>query len=142
MQGYLFSKSTLHPSSRSAPIFRRPTAPRKSRKAERNRLRNVAEYRRIAEEHLERPLRKGEVVHHRNGDFTDNRPENLFVFSSTSAHSLYHHRLNRARRGQGHLFNLRDLLEQNGEYILPVAKGMTIDALVPLDPYIAVFMNF
>lgn len=45
------------------------------------------EHRLVAERMLGRRLRKGEQIHHKNGDKTDNRPENLEV-----AESLTHHR--------------------------------------------------
>ena len=45
------------------------------------------------EQYLGRKLSPNEVVHHKNGDPTDNRIENLEVMSR-SEHSRYHGRLN------------------------------------------------
>lgn len=50
-------------------------------------------YRLVASEKIGRPLRSDEVVHHVNGDKTDDRPENLVVLSQSE-----HMRLEMAAR--------------------------------------------
>lgn len=47
-------------------------------------------YRLVAEAVLGRPLQPGEAVHHCNNCQADNRPANLWVFPSRSAHTRYH----------------------------------------------------
>ena len=54
--------------------------------------RYVLEHRLVMEQVLGRYLTPDEVVHHKNGDITDNRPENLQVMTA-SEHSRFH-RLN------------------------------------------------
>lgn len=61
-------------------------------------------HRMIAEEMLGRCLLPGEVVHHRDGDSTNNAPENLLVLRSQSFHAHAEWVLRHECRGQPHLF--------------------------------------
>lgn len=49
----------------------------------------VLEHRLVAERMIGRPLAIGEDVHHRNGDKTDNRPENLSVLTRNEHMALH-----------------------------------------------------
>lgn len=48
------------------------------------------EHRIIAESMLRRPLKRGEIVHHINGDKKDNRIKNLMVLPSQADHAAIH----------------------------------------------------
>ena len=49
------------------------------------------EHRFLMEKYLRRKLKPGEVVHHRNGDPSDNRIENLVVCKSAGRHIAKYH---------------------------------------------------
>lgn len=58
----------------------------------------VYEHRMVAVEHIGRPLRPGEIVHHINGDKTDNRWSNLEVLPSRAHHHVEHRTSDRGLR--------------------------------------------
>ena len=57
-------------------------------------------HRRAASVLLGRPLLPGEVVHHLDGDSTNNAPGNLLVLSSQRFHAHIEHVLRQERRGR------------------------------------------
>ncbi len=54
--------------------------------------RKIPEHRFVMEQYLNRPLNRGEEVHHINGNTLDNRPENLYVIDKKN-HSRLHFQL-------------------------------------------------
>ena len=52
--------------------------------------RKIKVHRQVMEKHLNRKLRKEEVVHHINGNPKDNRIENLQLFNNQSEHMTHH----------------------------------------------------
>ena len=69
----------------------------------------IAYARAVMESHLRRALLPGEVVHHINRDRTDDRLENLRLYSSNGAHMRAHRHSN-----EGLLQMLRDLATELG----------------------------
>lgn len=73
-QGYIEIKSPKHP-------FK-------------NKQGYVPEHRLVVEKHLGRYLTKDEVIHHINESHSDNRIENLYLFSKRWQHCVYHRFIN------------------------------------------------
>ena len=64
----------------------------------------------LVEEALGRPLAPNEVVHHINGDRSDNRLENLQVLSSQGHHMALEHLQRKLKRGVQTLFRPDELI--------------------------------
>ncbi len=63
----------------------------------------VLEHRLVMEKHIGRYLKPKEVVHHINGNPSDNRTKNLKLFKNDSKHKLYHpHKRNKLGRFMKH----------------------------------------
>jgi hypothetical protein len=56
------------------------------------------EHRVVAEQMLGRPIIRGEIVHHLNGDKHDNRPENLQVMTQSEHLKVHHSEMISARK--------------------------------------------
>lgn len=74
-------------------------------------------HRAVAAWKIGRELAGREVVHHVNGDPSDNHPGNVWVFSSQRAHMLWHNYQWREERGVEHLFSFDAWLRANGESV-------------------------
>lgn len=79
----------------------------------------------LAEQMLARPLAPGEIVHHRDGDSTNNDPANLLVLPSQRYHAHIEYHLRCHRRGMPSLFPelFRDVTERR--------RGTLFESVLP-----------
>lgn len=73
----------------------------------------TGEHRKVYEDYIGRKLKPTEVVHHINFDKTDNRIENLYLYSSKSEHTRVHQHYRKLERE----LSADETIEfKNGEY--------------------------
>ncbi len=82
---------------------------------------DILEHIKVMSEFLNRPIKKGEIIHHINMVRDDNRLENLYLYSSIASHVKAHGRLNKLVKK---LINNKILKFENGEYLLVSPKVM------------------
>lgn len=68
---------------------------------------HVYRYRLVMEQQLGRFLRPDEVVHHKNGDHSDDRPENLVVMSQSEHAKTHQQEMQNRRKKNGLIHSVR-----------------------------------
>jgi len=74
---------------------------------------DVQEHILMMSNYLGRPINRGEIVHHINADKTDNRLDNLYLYSNASEHGQGHGSLNKLLK---ELMRLNIVMFEKGEY--------------------------
>jgi hypothetical protein len=93
----------------------------------------ILEHRLIAADVLQRDLRPGEVVHHKNGIRFDNRPSNLLVCTNQSVHMIIEHFERRKDRGAVPLFTDAEMLRCKTRFISTDLKAQPHQLLAMVD---------
>lgn len=81
----------------------------------RNSHNEILEHILVMSKHINRPLTKSEIVHHIDGDRTNNKIENLYLYKNRKEHQEGHHSINKL---------IKVLLDKNivkfkdGQYVL------------------------
>lgn len=71
----------------------------KAKKTTYKKFHNRHEHRVVAEKMLGRPLKKGEVVHHKDENKHNNDPSNLIVFENQAEHARHHKNIEYKQKG-------------------------------------------
>lgn len=94
---YVTSNEQFRINCREAAVAKKAAKPTTYKK-----LHNRHEHRVVAEAMLGRPLKRGEIVHHKDGNRHNNAPDNLEIMSQAEHLRLHHQEMTIARFGDKH----------------------------------------
>ncbi|MGE8205562.1 HNH endonuclease [Heyndrickxia sp. NPDC080065] len=97
-----------------------------AKKYGRNKGKYVIEHRKVMQDYLGREIQKGEIIHHIDGDKTNNDITNLYLCKNLSSHRDIHNQL---EQFAFQLFKLGVIKFDNGRYIIAPQYRDVLSAL-------------
>lgn len=92
----------------------------------RNKGKYVMQHRKVMQDHIGRPVERGEIIHHIDGDKNNNDISNLYLCKSLSKHRDIHNQL---ERFAFQLYKAGIIIFENGQYITAPQYSDIVSAL-------------